>query len=126
MSPREAAYKSEYVEGFIYERTGRTLAHNLITTGIGSALHPKATGKEYGKTDKPRDRDDILQDEGLKPLKETHLRHGKEKEFARLFFSGDSLYTPQRLPRGNGYSRSWSSHKATRLLSKRSSATASS
>jgi Uma2 family endonuclease len=44
---REAAYKSEYLNGFIYDRTGRNADHNLITVSLGAALHPRTTGKDY-------------------------------------------------------------------------------
>lgn len=55
-------------------------------------------GLAHGGTEKPRDREDIAKDEGLKTLKESYLRFGREKEFPQKFFSPDGPYVMQRMP----------------------------
>lgn len=44
---RAAVYKSEYVEGFIYERTGRNITHNQISVALCAAFHPRTIGQDY-------------------------------------------------------------------------------
>jgi hypothetical protein len=62
-------------------------------------------GLEHGNTTRPRDRFDIDQDEGLKPLREAYSGSanvsgpgGNARQFASQVFAAQGLYNPQQLP----------------------------
>jgi hypothetical protein len=93
-----------------YER--QTLPQQRARAYLAEAI--KKYGFEHGQTEKPRDRFEVLDDKGLKPLRDAYLKprpaghdflgDNKPKDFYRLFFDARSrfglseFYQPNKLP----------------------------